>query len=160
LQAFDVLIVGSGLAGLTAALHLAESHDVAVLTKRRLPDGRVELGARAASQQWLSEDDSDRRPRQRHAGRRRLASARSPEHALSSSSMRRRRSTGWSSWASRSPATEDNKTGFHLTREGGHSFRRIIHAADATGFAVQQTLIKESPATRGSASSRSTSRST
>src|SRR5205085_9513464 len=36
-----------------------------------------------------------------------------------------------------------HKTGFHLTREGGHSFRRIIHAADATGFAVQQTLIAE-----------------
>ena len=39
MQSFDVLIVGSGLAGLTAALHLAEQKNVAVLTKRRLPDG-------------------------------------------------------------------------------------------------------------------------
>ncbi|MGE8374307.1 MAG: FAD-dependent oxidoreductase, partial [Diaphorobacter nitroreducens] len=36
---FDVLIVGSGLAGLTAALQLAPTHRVAVLTKRQLADG-------------------------------------------------------------------------------------------------------------------------
>ena len=34
----------------------------------------------------------------------------------------------------------DAELGFHLTREGGHSARRIIHAADATGHAVQATL--------------------
>jgi L-aspartate oxidase len=36
---FDVLIVGSGLAGLSAALHLAPTHRVAVLTKRSMSDG-------------------------------------------------------------------------------------------------------------------------
>ena len=36
---FDVLIVGSGLAGLSAALHLAPTHRVAVITKRTLQDG-------------------------------------------------------------------------------------------------------------------------
>ena len=30
----------------------------------------------------------------------------------------------------------------HLTREGGHSARRIVHVTDATGAAVQQTLIQ------------------
>ncbi len=34
-------------------------------------------------------------------------------------------------------------TGYHLTREGGHSVRRVIHAADATGQAVQLTLIEK-----------------
>jgi L-aspartate oxidase len=34
----------------------------------------------------------------------------------------------------------DGSTKFHLTREGGHSHRRILHAADATGAAVQETL--------------------
>ena len=41
------------------------------------------------------------------------------------------------------PFTKDNSNGmgYHLTREGGHSRRRIIHAADATGHAVQETLV-------------------
>ena len=40
------------------------------------------------------------------------------------------------------PFTRDasSDTGYHLTREGGHSHRRIIHAADATGHAVQETI--------------------
>ena len=43
------------------------------------------------------------------------------------------------------PFTRDqgSGTGYHLTREGGHSVRRIIHAADATGQAVQLTLIEK-----------------
>ncbi len=36
---------------------------------------------------------------------------------------------------------DDSSFGYHLTREGGHSQRRIIHAADATGAAVQATLL-------------------
>jgi len=39
LHRFDVLIIGSGLAGLTAALNLAPTHRVAVITKRALTDG-------------------------------------------------------------------------------------------------------------------------
>ncbi len=38
---------------------------------------------------------------------------------------------------------EDNQDGLHLTREGGHSHRRIVHAADATGSAVQKTLVDQ-----------------
>src|SRR5690606_21761835 len=39
--------------------------------------------------------------------------------------------------------TGDDEGGFayHLTREGGHSHRRIIHAADATGAAIFNTLL-------------------
>src|SRR5215470_12285780 len=37
---------------------------------------------------------------------------------------------------------EGNQDELHLTREGGHSHRRIVHAADATGSAVQKTLVR------------------
>ena len=38
---------------------------------------------------------------------------------------------------------DDNQEELHLTREGGHSHRRIAHAADATGSAVQKTLVQQ-----------------
>ena len=49
------------------------------------------------------------------------------------------RSRGWSSLAC--PFATDGDA-LHLTREGGHSHRRIVHVADATGCAVQQALEK------------------
>src|SRR4051794_17037756 len=57
LRSFDVLIVGSGLAGLTAALNLADRRDVAVLTKRKLPDG-ASSWAQGGIAAVLSDDDS------------------------------------------------------------------------------------------------------
>ena len=40
------------------------------------------------------------------------------------------------------PFDQGEKERWHLTREGGHSHRRIVHVADATGWAVQQALEK------------------
>jgi L-aspartate oxidase len=54
---FDVLIVGSGLAGLSAALHLAPTHRVAVITKRTLQDGSSGW-AQGGIAAVLAEDDS------------------------------------------------------------------------------------------------------
>ena len=51
----------------------------------------------------------------------------------------RPRSTGWPSSACRSTSSDEGAT-LHLTREGGHSHRRIVHVADATGWAVQEAL--------------------
>jgi L-aspartate oxidase len=139
LQSFDVVIVGSGLAGLTAALHLAEKKNVAVLTKRRLPDG-ASSWAQGGIAAVLSEDDST----DGHVKDTLIAGAGLCDETVTRFVVEHAREA--IAWLVELgvPFTrdEDNKTGFHLTREGGHSFRRIIHAADATGYAVQQTLIK------------------
>jgi succinate dehydrogenase/fumarate reductase flavoprotein subunit len=60
------------------------------------------------------------------------------------------------------PFTRDESAelGFHLTREGGHSQRRIIHAADATGHAVQVTLEEKVRAHPNITCSSTTARST
>ena len=140
MQSFDVLIVGSGLAGLTAALHLAETRNVAVLTKRRLPDG-ASSWAQGGIAAVLSGDDST----DDHVKDTLIAGAGLCDEAVTRFVIEHaKEAIDWLIEAG-VPFTrdEENTTGFHLTREGGHSFRRIIHAADATGYAVQQTLIKQ-----------------
>ena len=133
---FDVLIVGSGLAGLSIALHLAATHRVAILTKRSLSDGSsgwAQGGIAAVMDKTDSFDAHVDDTLVAGAGLSDPAATRFVvEHAPESVAWLQ--SLGV-------PFTEDDGH-LHLTREGGHSARRIVHVTDATGAAVQQTLIQ------------------
>ena len=140
---FDVLIVGSGLAGLSAALHLAPTHRVAVITKRQLQDGSSSW-AQGGIAAVLADDDSFEAHIQdtlvAGAGLCDLATTRFVvENAPASIAWLR---------ALGVPFTLEGEH-LHLTREGGHSARRIAHVTDATGAAVQRTLIDVVRATPG-----------
>ncbi|MBV8618184.1 MAG: L-aspartate oxidase [Curvibacter sp.] len=140
---FDILIVGSGLAGLSAALLLAPTHRVAVLTKRTLGDG-ASGQAQGGIAAVLAEDDSfDAHVEDTlvaGAGLCDLAATRFVvEHAPEAIAWLRELGVPFS--------LEDGE--LHLTREGGHSARRIAHVTDATGAAVQKTLIAQVRQTPG-----------
>jgi len=130
----DVLIIGSGAAGLTAALNLAETRNVAVIAKGALGDSasaRAQGGIAAV----LEEGDSF----EAHVNDTMIAGAglndiRVVEHVVSQApeAIARLMELGVPF------ATEGDE--LHLTREGGHSHRRIVHVADATGYAISQAL--------------------
>ena len=134
---FDVAIIGSGLAGLSVALHLAKSHKVAVISKRSLLDGASNW-AQGGIAAVLDSGDSH----EQHVADTLIAGAGLCDESATRFIVEHGRDA--IEWLIEQgvPFTRDEKAelGFHLTREGGHSHRRIIHAADATGHAVQVTL--------------------
>ncbi len=136
-QHFDILIVGSGLAGLTAALRLALTHRVAILTKRAMADGSsgwAQGGIAAVLAEGDSFDSHIDDTLVAGAGLSDLDATRFVvEHAP--------QTIAWLQTLGVAFSQENGH--LHLTREGGHSARRIVHATDATGAAVQRTLIEQ-----------------
>jgi L-aspartate oxidase len=136
-QHYDVLILGAGAAGLTAALNLAQRFKVAVLLKGEGATGWAQGGIAAV----LEPGDTF----EAHVEDTMIAGAGLNNRATvefvvenAPAAIERLAELGV-------PFTGD-KAGWHLTREGGHSARRIVHVDDATGWAVQQALEKAAAA--------------
>ncbi|MEX6725536.1 L-aspartate oxidase [Parapedomonas caeni] len=137
LHQFDVLVLGSGAAGLTLALDLADRYKVAVLSK-----GDVSAGSTAWAQGGIAAvlEEGD------------TFEAHIDDTIRAGAGLNNRAAVEFV--VERAPAAveklvklgvpfnvgEDAAHPFHLTREGGHSHRRIVHVDDATGGAVQRTL--------------------
>ncbi len=134
---FDVAIVGSGLAGLSVALHLAQKRKVVVISKRALRDGASDWAQGGIAAVLDSHDSHDQHVQDTLVAGAGLCDETATRFIVSHG----REAIEWLI-AQGVPFTRDEQAelGFHLTREGGHSQRRIIHAADATGHAVQVTL--------------------
>jgi len=130
----DVLIVGSGAAGLTAALNLAETHKVAVIAKGALGEGATSW-AQGGIAAVLEEGDSfDAHVNDTMIAGAGLNDIRVVEHVVEAAPRAIQHLIDLGV-----PFAQDGNA-LHLTREGGHSHRRIVHVADATGYAVQQAL--------------------
>ncbi|MBW8714652.1 MAG: FAD-dependent oxidoreductase [Variovorax paradoxus] len=134
---FDVLIVGSGLAGLSAALHLAPTHRVAVLTKRALNDGSSAWAQGGIAAVLAAGDSFDAHVEDTLIAGAGLCDPEATRLVVEGApeAIAWLRELGV-------PFSEEGG-GLHLTREGGHSQRRIVHVTDATGAAVQRTLIEQ-----------------
>jgi L-aspartate oxidase len=135
----DVLVLGSGAAGLTLALHLAPHIRVAVLSKRTLEEG-ASLYAQGGISVPLDKDDSTESHIEDTL---RVGADLCHEAAVRFTVEQARPAINWLiAQGIAFTRNEKGDPGYHLTREGGHSHRRIIHAADATGRAVETTLVQ------------------
>ncbi|RDE04738.1 L-aspartate oxidase [Sphingomonas aracearum] len=130
----DVLIIGSGAAGLTAALNLADHHRVTVLAKGGLNEGST-AWAQGGIAAVLEPGDTF----EAHVEDTMIAGAGLNDRATvemvvgnAPAAIARLQQLGV-------PFNEEGDA-LHLTREGGHSHRRIVHVNDATGWAVQEAL--------------------
>src|SRR5438552_7067328 len=124
---------------MSAALRLAEHCSVALVTKHELLDGASSWAQGGIAAVLDSADSLEDHIRDTHVAGAGLCH----DDAVRFVVERGRHSVEWLVEQG-VPFTrdDDNQAELHLTREGGHSHRRIAHAADATGRAVQTTLVE------------------
>lgn len=137
-ESLPVIVIGAGLAGLTVALELAESRQVIVMAKRGLSESAT-AWAQGGIVGVLDEKDSV------DAHVKDTVEAGAGLVVESTARFIAERSADAIDWLIEQgvPFTTDpaGPKGLHLTREGGHSHRRIAHAADATGKAIHEVLL-------------------
>ncbi|WP_312468337.1 L-aspartate oxidase [Pseudescherichia sp.] len=138
----DVLVIGSGAAGLSLALRLAQHHSVIVLSKGPISEGST-LYAQGGIAAVFDDTDSI----SSHVEDTLIAGAGIVDrHAAEFVASNARPCVQWlidQGVLFDTHVQPNGAEGYHLTREGGHSHRRILHAADATGKAVETTLVRQ-----------------
>ncbi len=140
---FDVLIIGSGLAGLTMALQVADSKSVCIVSKREVSDS-ASSWAQGGIAAVLNSEGSIEDSVEEHIQDTLIAGAGLCDAEITRLvATKARESVEWLVDQGVEFTREADNKALHLTREGGHSQRRIVHVADATGRAVQKTLAQK-----------------
>ncbi|ENL2990806.1 L-aspartate oxidase [Escherichia coli] len=138
----DVLIIGSGAAGLSLALRLADQLQVIVLSKGPVTEGSTFYAQGGIAAVFDETDSIDS-----HVEDTLIAGAGiCDRHAVEFVASNARSCVQWlidQGVLFDTHVQPNGEESYHLTREGGHSHRRILHAADATGREVQSTLVSK-----------------
>lgn len=138
----DVLIIGSGAAGLSLALRLADQHQVIVLSKGPVTEGSTFYAQGGIAAVFDETDSIDSNVEDTLIAGAGICD----RHAVEFVASNARSCVQWlidQGVLFDTHVQPNGEESYHLTREGGHSHRRILHAADATGREVQSTLVSK-----------------
>ncbi|MEZ5571670.1 MAG: L-aspartate oxidase [Halioglobus sp.] len=143
----DVLVIGSGAAGLSLALRLPSNYRIALLSKADLNQGSTYWAQGGMAAVLHNRDTIDSHVADTLAAGAGLCRREAVEFTVSNS----RRCVEWLveqgvDFDLREDTNDHQDREFHLTMEGGHSHRRIIHAADRTGRAISEVLTERAVA--------------
>jgi L-aspartate oxidase len=135
----DVLIIGSGLAGLTSALKLADHKKVLIVSKREILDSSSQWAQGGIAAVMSDEDSIESHVKDTEF----VGGGLTDPKVASFVASHGKAAIQWLN-DFHVPFSRDETTHqFHLTKEGGHSHRRVVHAKDATGRAIQATLSEQ-----------------
>ncbi len=143
-QRFDFLVIGSGVAGLSFALRVAERGTVAVVTKKASAESNTNYAQGGIAAVMDTEDSSESHIEDTLIAGAGLCDREAVEIVVTEGPERVRELMRMGAEFTRE-ASQDGQKGeksaLHLGREGGHSASRIVHAADATGHEVERALL-------------------
>lgn len=134
----DILIIGSGIAGLSAALKLAEGHKVTILTKKEAMETNTRYAQGGIASVTSGTDDFESHIRDTLTAGAGLCKREVVEQIVRDGPRLIEELIGLGVHFSR-----NKKRQYDLGREGGHSQRRVLHAGDTTGNELQSSLFKQ-----------------
>ncbi len=133
----DYLVIGSGVAGLSFALDVAEFGEVSLITKSTLCETNTTLAQGGISAVTDPDDDPESHAKDTHIAGADICHDDAVEVLVKDASGRIEDLVRWG------VNFDKEKDGsFDLAREGGHSHHRILHVADQTGKSIQSTLVE------------------
>jgi L-aspartate oxidase len=133
----DFLVIGSGLAGLAFALKVADHATVCIISKTQLETGNTEMAQGGIAAVIAKDDSLEKHENDTLYAGAGLCDVNVVRNVVSQGADRILDLVAWGVNFDKKGATE-----FSLTKEGGHSNRRILHVEDHTGLDVQRQLLK------------------
>jgi L-aspartate oxidase len=131
----DILVIGSGIAGLTFALKAAEHGDVCIVTKKERAASSTNYAQGGIAAVMSNDDAPELHVRDTLVAGAGLCHLRAVDTLVKEGPSRVRDLIDWGVRFSRSGAD------LSLGREGGHSRRRVVHAGDLTGREIERALL-------------------
>ncbi len=136
---YDFLVIGGGIAGLSFALKVANRGSVAVLFKAKPTDSSTQYAQGGIAAVFDTEDNFDSHIQDTLVAGAGLCNKEIVDLVVKEGPRRIDELIALGTQFDK----DKSGTQYHLHQEGGHSFRRILHSADSTGYEIQRALLEK-----------------